>query len=111
MGMGMPYVAEHAVQAPWRSTEEPKAPGRLLWVAAPSGMGKTATCKALCDTHGFVHYEGDCFFGCAEQYPGQSPPGPYQEQQNGSGTLYLPDVDPDRVQLSKEMLGAVIAFI
>ena len=70
----------------WKQDEPPKPKGRLLFVTAASGMGKTTTCMSLHHRHGFTYYEGDCFLGGSEPYPeGQAPAGPTR-----GGTRPLP---------------------
>merc|ERR1719429_785681 len=42
---------------------QPEYQGRLLWITGPPGLGKSSSAQLLSREHGFVYYEGDCFFG------------------------------------------------
>jgi len=55
-------AAKDAMEAPTHQyKEDPGNVGRLLWITAPSGMGKSTAAQLLAREHGFVYYEGDCF--------------------------------------------------
>ena len=41
---------------------EPERQGQLVWVTGPPGLGKSTTAQLLARHHGYVYYEGDCFF-------------------------------------------------
>merc|ERR1719331_1002808 len=47
---------------------EPQRQGRLLWITGPPGLGKSTTAQLLSRKHGYVYYEGDCFFMVRNPY-------------------------------------------
>ena len=47
---------------------EPERQGRLMWISGPPGLGKSTSAQILSREHGFVYYEGDCFFGLRNPY-------------------------------------------
>ena len=47
---------------------EPERQGRLLWITGAPGMGKSTTGQLLSRNHGFVFYEGDCFWSLRNPY-------------------------------------------
>merc|ERR1719348_2191973 len=47
---------------------EPERQGRLIWITAPPGLGKSTSAQLLSRDHGYVYYEGDCFFGLRNPY-------------------------------------------
>ena len=47
---------------------EPERQGRLIWITGPPGLGKSTSAQLLSREHGFVYYEGDCFFGLRNPY-------------------------------------------
>ena len=47
---------------------EPERQGRLIWITGPPGLGKSTSAQLLSRVHGFVYYEGDCFFGLRNPY-------------------------------------------
>ena len=47
---------------------EPERQGKLLWVSGPPGSGKSTLAQLLSRHHGFVYYEGDCFFQATNPY-------------------------------------------
>ena len=49
-------------------TLEPERQGRLVWVTGAPGLGKSTTAQLLSKEHGFVYYEGDCFFRMRNPY-------------------------------------------
>jgi gluconate kinase len=53
---------------PSRYKLEPERQGKLLWITGAPGLGKSTTAQLLSRNHGFVFYEGDCFFGLRNPY-------------------------------------------
>ena len=101
-----PYDAAKAVDKAWRSDVPPKPQGPVVFVTAASGMGKTSTCKELM-ARGYFYYEGDAYFGGAEQYPaGQSP-----KSDTRSGTRLFTDIPEERVNAGNALLKAIISFV
>ena len=49
-------------------TAQPERQGRLIWITGPPGLGKSTSAQLLSREHGFVYYEGDCFFGLRNPY-------------------------------------------
>ena len=49
-------------------TVEPERQGRLVWLTGPPGLGKSTSAQLLSREHGYVYYEGDCFFGLKNPY-------------------------------------------
>ena len=47
---------------------EPERQGKLVWITGPAGLGKSTTGQMLSRKHGFVFYEGDCFWGLRNPY-------------------------------------------
>jgi len=47
---------------------QPERQGRLIWITGPPGFGKSTTAQLLSREHGYVYYEGDCFFGLRNPY-------------------------------------------
>jgi len=47
---------------------EPERQGKLLWITGASGLGKSTTGQLLSRNHGFVFYEGDCFWSLRNPY-------------------------------------------
>ena len=47
---------------------EPERQGKLLWITGPPGLGKSTSAQLLSREHGYVYYEGDCFFGLRNPY-------------------------------------------
>ena len=47
---------------------EPGRQGKLLWITGASGLGKSTTGQLLSRNHGFVFYEGDCFWNLKNPY-------------------------------------------
>merc|ERR1711936_576689 len=47
---------------------EPERQGRLIWITGPPGLGKSTSAQILSRDHGYVYYEGDCFFGLRNPY-------------------------------------------
>ena len=47
---------------------EPERLGRLIWITGPPALGKSTTAQLLSREHGFVYYEGDCFFQLRNPY-------------------------------------------
>ena len=39
----------------------PDQEGKLIWLTGPPGSGKSITSQYFAKTHGFIHYQGDCF--------------------------------------------------
>jgi hypothetical protein len=53
---------------PSHYTLQPGRQGKLLWITGAPGLGKSTTAQLLSRHHGFVFYEGDCFFGVRNPY-------------------------------------------
>ena len=47
---------------------EPERQGKLLWITGAPGLGKSTTGQLLSRDHGFVFYEGDCFWSLRNPY-------------------------------------------
>merc|ERR1719237_156831 len=47
---------------------EPERQGKLLWITGAPGLGKSTTAQLLSRDHGFVFYEGDCFWALRNPY-------------------------------------------
>ena len=47
---------------------EPERQGKLLWITGAPGLGKSTTAQLLSRNHGFVFYEGDCFWSLRNPY-------------------------------------------
>ena len=47
---------------------EPERQGRLIWITGPPGLGKSTSAQLLSREHGYVYYEGDCFFNMKNPY-------------------------------------------
>jgi len=47
---------------------EPERQGKLVWLTGPPGLGKSTTAQILSRDHGYVYYEGDCFFTARNPY-------------------------------------------
>ena len=47
---------------------EPERQGRLIWITGPPALGKSTTAQLLSREHGYVYYEGDCFFQLRNPY-------------------------------------------
>ena len=47
---------------------EPERQGRLIWITGPPGLGKSTSAQLLSREHGYVYYEGDCFFNFKNPY-------------------------------------------
>ena len=47
---------------------EPERQGRLLWLTGRPGLGKSTSAQLLSRDHGYVYYEGDCFFSLRNPY-------------------------------------------
>jgi len=47
---------------------EPERQGKLLWITGAPGLGKSTTGQMLSRNHGFVFYEGDCFWSLRNPY-------------------------------------------
>ena len=47
---------------------EPERRGKLVWITGAPGMGKSTTAQLLSRKHGFVFYEGDCFWSLKNPY-------------------------------------------
>ena len=47
---------------------QPERQGRLIWITGPPGLGKSTSAQLLSRKHGFIYYEGDCFFGLRNPY-------------------------------------------
>jgi len=41
---------------------QPEKQGKLIWITGPPGLGKSTSAQLLARKHGYVFYEGDCFF-------------------------------------------------
>ena len=40
----------------------------MIWITGPPGLGKSTSAQLLSREHGFVYYEGDCFFNLKNPY-------------------------------------------
>jgi len=47
---------------------EPQRQGKLVWITGAPGLGKSTTAQILSRDHGYVYYEGDCFFMARNPY-------------------------------------------
>ena len=47
---------------------EPERQGKLLFIHGAPGLGKSTTAQLLSRLHGWVYYEGDCFFSLRNPY-------------------------------------------
>ena len=47
---------------------QPGRQGRLIWITGPPALGKSTTAQLLSREHGYVYYEGDCFFRLRNPY-------------------------------------------
>ena len=47
---------------------EPERQGRLIWITGPPGLGKSTSAQLLSREHGYVYYEGDCFYRLKNPY-------------------------------------------
>ena len=47
---------------------QPERQGRLVWLSGPPGSGKSTLAQLMSKQHGFVYYEGDCFFNTTNPY-------------------------------------------
>jgi len=47
---------------------EPERQGKIIWIIGAPGLGKSTTAQLLSRNHGYVYYEGDCFFGLRNPY-------------------------------------------
>ena len=47
---------------------EPEREGKLVWITGAPGLGKSTTGQLLSRNHGFVFYEGDCFWSLRNPY-------------------------------------------
>merc|ERR1711971_226992 len=47
---------------------QPERQGRLIWITGPPGLGKSTSAQLLSREHGYVYYEGDCFFQLRNPY-------------------------------------------
>jgi len=47
---------------------QPENQGKLFWITGPPGLGKSTSAQLLAKKHGYVFYEGDCFFGLRNPY-------------------------------------------
>ena len=57
------------IEAPPSSYKlEPERQGQLLWITGAPGLGKSTTGQLLSRNHGFVFYEGDCFWFLRNPY-------------------------------------------
>jgi len=60
--------------------EQPGKQGRLLWVTGAPGLGKSTTAQLLARAHGYVYYEGDCFYFFKNPYVPLSAGQPSKDQ-------------------------------
>jgi len=49
-------------------TLKPGHVGQLVWITGAPGFGKSTTARRMMEKHGFVYYEGDCFFELKNPY-------------------------------------------
>jgi len=47
---------------------QPEKQGKLFWITGPPGLGKSTSAQLLAGKHGYVFYEGDCFFTLRNPY-------------------------------------------
>jgi len=47
---------------------EPERQGKMVWITGASCLGKSTTAQLLSRHHGYVYYEGDCFYGLRNPY-------------------------------------------
>jgi len=55
---------------------EPERQGNLVWITGVPGLGKSTTGQLLSRHHGYIYYEGDCFFGLKNPYIAPDVPEP-----------------------------------
>jgi len=49
-------------------TIQPEKQGKVIWITGPPGLGKSTSAQLLAKKHGYVFYEGDCFFTLKNPY-------------------------------------------
>jgi len=47
---------------------QPEKQGKVIWITGPPGLGKSTSAQLLARKHGYVFYEGDCFFTLRNPY-------------------------------------------
>merc|ERR1719370_948636 len=52
----------------FKSTLKTEPIAVLVWITGAPGLGKSTTAQLLSRHHGYVYYEGDCFFGVRNPY-------------------------------------------
>ena len=65
---GKAYEGDSIEAPPSSYKVEPERQGKIVWISGPPGLGKSTTAQLLSRKHGYVYYEGDCFFMLRNPY-------------------------------------------